>query len=1167
MTLCDRFLQTSDTLLAWKGPIKNQELTAVARQYQNYLDTIAEQAPINAAIKHGAQPLVDKEIQGQQALNTAIEKAQRYFHFALGHFNHLTVDGKGPHAYHLLHETEDESSRSIALEGIAAILECPYRLWIGEGKRSLKHTLNNGLYKLIGWKKSPRENIAFNQRLFYNNILSCQKKWIALTQPEDKIQWLTNKITLFVPILKKLEQRIDALEKEGKEEASFEAQELHQAFSTIQGHLEELKKTVEEKQATLRENQERIRLAQRNAALILFQRYVACQWKYQANHSPEDHQALLLIKNELHKLLGIDELWPWQKLWHWLTFHGLYGFGGRYFQQLRQLRKTLHTGGHFTLIAQLMLKKDFICTEYSRHVFYTQQSLYGTGLLSQSILAYHSYLLANQKNRQEVLKQTEKVIGLFNATPHIEFKKIQDAAGHIQKITLAPLLPSAEDKDASSVTIDDPTLIQCVTALTHAKEEEAGEHFQQILRTFKRGLENTWSTFFTQSMVVYNGLSLRKLIHFFTRTKQWDINHPVHKLISFLRAQGCRLDAHRFYETLQALEADKDMSNEEKMEAFLSAVKNIFEQFRLIDYSQDRTTPARYGRYRIFKLLFMNRSVLLADTAMDERLRDPLMHIVNDIFEHYGHHETIKKTTLQGKNHYHFVPVAVTNDTMKERLGTRWWIPVADAISLFNALGSAFFAGFAFFLTGQLLWGCIILTAAFFANILLFITAQRETFIELFIKDDLWHNVSFPKKIVIGLVFFLCLTSCLFEGYLIAVSSATALAHLAFLPAFVTMGFSALVGVIMGLGMFALFFYMSITLIKNDFHLAILHFIRDHLLFKGFLDKSPAEQCIYLLTWILNVLLLPLAIVGALIYTMAYLGLGYDQMVKGLQKIPHISYAAVTTLVGIFIGIAFIMEAAFAEKNFIRLGNLLAALPGKIINHLKGKNHKMLVGVERSMALGLEEKPDDPMTLAKHSAPEIENAEMAIAKGIKDPNDFLPIHPQQNSIPLKDTFWNTPERCLTPFASGALYILVLGFLIPINAIGNAKSTAEGAPTLVELLHRAGLHQLSEWIVDKVVLLTCFVGSLGVCGLASHDELSKGIPSSEAHPELDVLVKRYRRFAEPEKKPYVYSDHCKAKAITHFFSKENIEPPLSPPPSSRDLAGSREKVKTPPKLCV
>ncbi|MHA7841140.1 MAG: hypothetical protein ACX932_04660 [Gammaproteobacteria bacterium] len=1239
MSASDTFLETSANLLSW------DKTASITRQYQSYLDSIVQAAPPHdKKIKNSAHHLLDLEVLAADDLEKSINKTQRYLNGALHRFNHLKIKvpylEKQAYSPHLLHNSLDDKGSNIALTGLADLLECSHRLWLIEIKSALIKWSNR---QLLGIKKFfkplpsrfmsdlTRENVSnipTHQALFDKKIRSLSNHWITLKTPEEKVQWLNQKISAFAPTLKALENRLtilttdkqhcqtkandflqknkinttllsdllqQLLEFDGDENSGFnqgamkqlltslnsqkdknhcislleqyaaaaikenEVQRLHQAFSAIAKNIEHLKKEIEEKQIALRKQQEKVRSAQRNEALILFQRYLACQQDYQITYGPERQQkkaTINLIKNELNKLLGINQLWPWQIAWHWLSFHCLYWLGARYFKHLRQLRKSMRTGGHFSLIAQFMLKRDFISTEYNVHVLYTQQTLYGSVDSTNSLLAYHSQLLNNtsEKNTHDnALPQTEAVIRLLNNSPYFY---IDDSDS--SKITLSPQSTPVADKQQSQnpsqtpLVITDKQLMAITAELKRKKENQAKKHFQKIRRTFKRSLNNTWSTFFTQSVMEYNGLSLRKLLHFFTKNEAWDINHSVHALISLLRSQGCRLDALRLYFTLEAMEKNDTQTYEEKMQDFLSIVKNIFEQFRVIDYSVDRTAHQHYANYHKFKLLCVNHSLLLDHEAMNERLRDPLMVIVNDIFEHFGHHETVEKQIIEGETHYHFVPTKISNKTMKERLGTRWWIPTADAISLFNALGSAFFAGFAFFLTGQLLWGCIILVAAFFANILLFVTAQRETFIELFVKSELMSGISLPKKIVIGAVLLLCLISCLFEGYLIGVSTATALAHLAFLPSVAALSFSALVGTIMALGMFALFFYMSITLIKNDFHLEIWHFIQNNLLFKGFLDKSLGEQCIYLMAWVLNVILLPLAIVGGIIYTSAYLGLGYDQMVKGLQKIPHLTYAFVATAVGLFVGIAFIMELTFAEKNFVRLANVIISLPETLFNHIKQskKSQTTVVGFQRSVQLDLEEPVimdkdshgnEIQKSLTEHYEDAIKKGEVIPTETIQGAKEFsLPDNSwNANNIGLKDTLWNNPERCFIPFAKLALYVLVLGFLIPINAFGNAKSTAEGAPTLVELLHSAGFHQVSEWIVNNVVFLTCLVGSLGVCGLSSHDELSKGIPTSQPHPQLPDLVKRYQAFTKPKEQAYTYTADCEMAVMTNFFSPTAI----------------------------
>lgn len=805
-------------------------------------------------------------------------------------------------------------------------------------------------------------------------------------------------------------------------------------------------------------------------AISLFQNYLTFQYYQQSQVKKQSFPDLA----ELESVLGIDQLWPWQKLKLWLSSYLWRWVGGKEFSHLHQLSKKMRTRGYSTLITHLMLKKKFITHAYNYHFLLANQLLYGEEDFSDSLLTYYFFIKNNaDAARVEEVEEVEEVLKLFNTTPYV--KIIIDS----DKLTLT----RTDVEDPCPLIIQqNAVLIHVLKEMAHKKEIQAQVHFDQIKQTVKSSLQNPWTLLMGESFLRYNGLSFRQIL--MSIFKRNHFNNAVYALIIFLRTRGYRQDALRLY--LNLLQLNEKPHSSDNLNEFLTQVKLIFT--RVIQSSNEASINHSVSTGHSYNI-DLNIAPPLRSKAINTCIHDPLMRIVNNLFEQYGYHEKIRKQTLDDEVTYEFCPMKVTYNTKKNRWGRRFWIPIADTISLFNALGSAFFAGFAFFLTGQLTWGIIILTAAFFTNVLLFITAQRETLIQLLVKRKLLHGVSFNKKVVIAMALVLCLAASLFEGYMISISAATALAHISILPGFLLIGISALVGIVMAIGMFALFFYTSIQLIKSDAHLAVAKFIYEHLLFKGFWAKSAGGKCLYLLNWILNLILLPLALIAGFIYTAAYLGLGYHEILKNLQVIPHLTQRTVAISVAVFVGIAMVMEVFFSEVNFLRLANLVVRLPSKIIQGLGYLKQRYF----KSDYVVMEDETE--ISSSYHGLQTLFLQE-------EEKTALIP-HLNQRSL-TEDTIWNTPERYFLPFARAALYLLVIGFLIPINGFGNAKSTTEGTPVLLDLLQDAGLHHASEWVANQVVFFTGFIGSAGICSLFAYDTLSQHVPP--AKPQRASLVK-------------------------------------------------------------
>ena len=147
------------------------------------------------------------------------------FHRHLQTLNVLTIqdsyDLQAPHSRHLLHSNFDESARTIALNGMGELLECPGRLWVAELQQSAKKRTKNfflGMIhaflpvRLLPKSTAYRGKTPPSFALFDKKRNKLIKQFDKIQTIDEQIQWLHDKALAIQPILDKLTARIDVLE-------------------------------------------------------------------------------------------------------------------------------------------------------------------------------------------------------------------------------------------------------------------------------------------------------------------------------------------------------------------------------------------------------------------------------------------------------------------------------------------------------------------------------------------------------------------------------------------------------------------------------------------------------------------------------------------------------------------------------------------------------------------------------------------------------------------------------------------------------------------------------------------------------------------------------------------------------------------------------------------
>lgn len=1012
--------------------------------------------------------------------------------------------------------------------------------------------------------------------LFNKKRIKFIQRFRKITNLEEKIQWVKDQVVKFKPILEKLREHEEALnnEIEGlnpfiynfdsfKVEAStledfiipdfirgrdrqrrnkkanyqpiteqFFAQnfkndtvrhqyeEVLEAYAILKAKRQETQKLIEHfagAEADLTKNlatiqQERKKLekiaqlanaAKAQEALILFQRYLAStQLKYTAEEIND-------IKSALNQALGISKIRFWSYSWNWLTFHLMYGLsalsGGRYFKYFYHMRKRVKANGYFTIVCQKMLQKNYLRTQYNPRVESVYTFLYGGARgngFDESLLAYHAELLANNNDgeNQANLQAVEKVIFILNQSPFFKLTEENDN------------IVFSDRKSIHRVVIDEE-LAGKLKVLENNLCTQAEEDYQQILYSFEKSLQNTWKNYLGHHILSYNGFSLKGL---FARLRgaasRNTVDREIHQLIHLLRSLGCRKEvAHLYFYLRKQATSEEAISPEEKMANFFSVLKNTFEQFQQTDYNLDYAYNHRFTFHQLRNLTGFGRRMM--DPALKDKLfLNDLKKHMNRIFEHYGYHERIERTVINGRPAYQWVDFENVNQAKsKERVGKKWWRVLADFITIGNTLGQAFFAALASFLHGNIALGCLILVASAVANFLLIVNSQRFAFIELFVKRTITQSMSLPKKIIFYCALGLCIISGIFVGILAGAGTVAAFTQMALPLTFVFLS-AFTIGTFVAIGMGSLLFFTAGTLIQSYNTKKVWNYLHTHFFFKGFLDKSMGQKILYLLGWIINLIVLPLFFAMALLYTGATLGLGFDQTVKILHHIPKITTTAIYAVAATFVSLGIIMYFVFGQKNFLSLGKGLAEMPVKMINHLFNQfkaRKKIALGHDPELKEALvevtleEDKAENKMWLPYEKVtiahPQPLNQDDSMIEVVSNENDWQAIGGYE------ETWKNNPEQKFAPVLEWGFYIGVIFFLLPINAFGNGKSSAEGAPTLVDLIHDAGFPRLSDFIVGKLVAISCFIGSWGICGQAAHESLANTTPSIKKHPHLGEFL--------------------------------------------------------------
>ena len=1260
--ITDMDISRSNAVLEWAASETNIAKKNAGQQLRNYFNLLSrnknhEGGLLDQVEAPPVHPTPLAKLQGvyrtkQTALNEHLATVSADFGRILQVFNTLIIeDTYNPHnpsPRHLLHNGFDDPARTIALNGMGQLLNCPGRLWVTElqhgAKKRIKGFFWGAMHVLLPMSLYVKTAASQGETprsltLFSKKRARLMEQFEKLSTLDEKMQWLRAKALEIQPTLDALSERLQAIEEKKQAVATdlatflpselyeeyaidgptftgriipafiayrrakelgdrnatyagtvaqlfirtvfedsahparrelfekqletyltleiqaYETKRLGESFFHIQSYLEKEHETLQDKKRKLAKANESCAAAQKQEALILFQRCLALHHQLKQNGgTKEDTAAFHDLQRQLTRSLGMDRFWPWHHAWHWLSFHLLSLastlVGGRYFKRLYAMRHRMSTGGRFSVICKLMLKKNYLRTEYNDYTKYIHEALYGTdkAAFCTSLVGYHATLLReSNEEKNHVLQEVEHVISLLNQSPFFVVKNDEGT------------ITFSDHNDQQPMRITDERLTEKVCDLLKERERQARDNFSNLSTSFHAALYNPWTNYIGHHLLSYNGFSLKQVLGVFSgKATLKKMNRDIHDFVRFLRSLGCRQDALRLSYYLDGLQSDESgaISSEDKMAEFFSVMKNIFEQFNGTDFTVDHALK----EHRAFRLQQIKNLAGMGNKHMDPCLKDRLFlntmkKQMNRIFERYGYHERIQRTVVDGVPHYHWVDCHNTSQNkMKERTGKKWWRVIADFITIGNTVGQAAFAALASFLHGNIPLGCLILVASAAANFLLLVNAQRFAFIQLFVKGTITNGMSSTRKFIFYNALILCTISGIFVGILSAVGAVAAFTQLGMPLLFVFIN-AITVGTFVAIGMGSLFFFTSGQLIKEYDSKKVWNYIHSNFLFKGFLDKSTGQKAIYLLSWAANMVIIPLFFVMALFYVGASLGLGFDQSKKILQHIPKLTTAAIYAIAAVFVALGGIMYFVFGQKNFLSLGAAIAKLPSTLIKHVihqfKEKK-KIALASTQSIApdtkiSGIEiklesdhKKADENTTKAQHMwLPYIE-AEKS-EKSVTQQELSFPQYdnPWALMANMKDSFTNNPEQTFAPIVGWIFYVGVIFCLLPINAFGNAKSSAEGAPTLVELLHDVGLPRLSEFIVGQLVAISCYVGSWGICGQAAHENLTETTPTLKKHPYMDDLLKRYNAHTQKEKtNPF----NIEGSTIGHFFKKTGQEKP-------------------------
>ncbi|MHA7841621.1 MAG: hypothetical protein ACX932_07140 [Gammaproteobacteria bacterium] len=538
---------------------------------------------------------------------------------------------------------------------------------------------------------------------------------------------------------------------------------------------------------------------------------------------------------------------------------------------------------------------------------------------------------------------------------------------------------------------------------------------------------------------------------------------------------GLLRGAHRndliriYFRTLDDYSGNNDKSKNKILNDFFKNLEYSFMQLAYPDRVNQKDKAKKFSLYS-FQGLDCIKDPERARKINDALYLNELKKRINHVFDRYGYENHIKRLVKNGIPHYtveNNKGVSYEKNTVRKK--KLFWKLTADAVTILNTVGQAAFACWGLIITGNPLF-LLILLAAFVTNFYLFLPSQRATFIDLFVQWDM-NGLSNYKKIALIAAFGASVLSGLFFAFM-AYGGAVALITIS------GGGFLALsVGVITFIGFTSLLFAIFKSYIVNETYKSAWQYIRENLLFKGFMNMTMKQRVGYVFSWAIRTLVLGIAAIAATIYVAATLGKCYDTIVALFPKVP-------ATLNAIFSITGGLIDMFFTLKSVMPIAATFAQFVIKATGFIFLHPVQSMHWVKDKIVSALRWATTKKEKVAPVNVPEMDKD--------KDYSDFW------NSIGgNEDTTFNNPDRFVLPLAKIAFYTLVVLFLVPANAVGNAVTNESSSDTLVDKLDAMGLEGVSNYFLGKMIILSTLICSGSITGVSCHEETLKVAPDMDS----------------------------------------------------------------------
>ena len=673
---------------------------------------------------------------------------------------------------------------------------------------------------------------------------------------------------------------------------------------------------------------------------------------------------------------------------------------------------------------------------------------------------------------------------------------------------------------------------------------------ENIRLSLRNGLRSPKRYLVTDGLLSYLGMnplrfSIRKTAEMLNKTPiatsmDWQkADKDIIAMMGLLRGAHRKDLIRLYFRTLNHCSKNENASEEAILKDFFSDLESLFMQLAY---------PSRINKAKTFSLYHLKGLDAIEDPARIRSINDKLYlnalkKRINHIFDRYGHTKRIKRMVKNSVPEYVIEDnLGITYEKKTIRNKKLFWKMAADAVTVLNTVGQAAFACWGLIVTGNPLF-LLIFLAAFVTNFYLFLPAQRATFIDLFVQWNM-NGLSTYKKTALILAFGASLLSGLFFAFM-AYGGATALITFS--------GGSVLalaVGAITFIGFTSLLFAVFKSYIVNETYKATWNYIREELLFKGFMNMTMKQRLGYVLAWAIRVLVMTIAALAATLYVAATLGKCYDTVATLFPKMPS-ALNGVFSVTGGLIDMFFTLKSvlpitialsrgityclSFVAKGIFNGTVSVIMHPIQSLKWLKNKIQGVFVMTPSKTAkktVHVIEKPHDWDLLDK----EAREAFLEEVGGVED------------------TLLNNPNLFILPFAKIAFYVLVVLFLVPVNAMGNALTNASSAPTLVDKLDAMGLHSISDAVLGKLIILASLICSASIAGEASHEETTNVTPDMDSeqiesfvfdvksnrdalskpcktvHTPVDEAMAYFNRYMGSEKKQWSQSHKNNEKGI-------------------------------------